>query len=245
MAATPSTEHQRQVRETILQHLDLANAIAHRYTGRTQDAEDIRQVAYLGLVKASQRFTTDKGEDFASFAVPTISGEIKRHLRDNAWFIRPPRPVQELRARLNSSAASLAQELGRTPTNDELARALGEDVCRVEEAEKAQLGFRPTSLDVPTNLEGNVPLADTIGGPDDSLERVELAAMLAPAIERLSSRDKSIVYLRFVEEKSQQEIASQLGVTQMQVSRQLAKILAALRASLAYGTRRHDLRASA
>lgn len=223
----------RRVRDTIVvEYLELAEALARRYTRHGQDSEDLCQVAYLGLIKASERFDPGKCDDFVKFAVPTISGEIKRHLRDNGWVIRPPRRIQELRARATRSAPELAQDLGRMPTGGELAQALGESVDDVEEALGAGDTIRPASLDAPVGGDDTTTLVETLGDADHELERVELLAEIAPALSELDARDRRILYLRFFEERTQQEIAGELGVTQMQVSRLLAKILARLRETL-------------
>src|SRR5690606_14102203 len=138
-------------------------------------------------------------------------GEIKRHLRDNGWVIRPPRRIQELRARAAKSVPQRAQDLGRMPTEGELARALGESVGDVEEALNAGDTIRPQSLDAPIGGDDTIALVDTLGGADRDLERVDLLAGIAPALASLDVRDKRILYLRFFEERTQQEIAGQLG----------------------------------
>jgi RNA polymerase sigma-B factor len=230
---TADQQSRKQLREqVVLSHLDLADTIARRYSGHGPESDDIRQVAYVGLIKASQRFDPDKGDDFVSFAVPTISGEIKRHLRDHGWVIRPPRPVQELRSQLNSLIGSLAQELGHAPTSAELANCLDRDLAEVKEAMVAHESMRPASLDVTVADDDSLTLADTIGRVDRALDRAEAVANLSPALRRLSARERDIVYLRFFEELTQQEIAARLGVTQMQVSRLLKKILTTLRSAL-------------
>lgn len=216
----------------VLEHRDVADAIARRYIGRTQDADDIRQVAYIGLIKAASRFDPAKGDDFVSFAVPTISGEIKRHLRDHGWFIRPPRRIQELRGRAAAAGPRLAQFLGRSPSTRELAEYLGESVDLLREAYRSQDGLTPTSLDIPISDDEQVSLGDAIGAPDDRHARVELAADLRAAFSVLTPRERRIVHLRFFEDCTQQQIATELGVTQMQVSRLLGKILIRLRAAL-------------
>jgi RNA polymerase sigma-B factor len=230
---TADKQSRKRLREqVVLIHLDLADTIARRYSGHGPEADDIRQVAYVGLIKASQRFDPDKGDDFVSFAVPTISGEIKRHLRDHGWVIRPPRPVQELRSQLNALIGSLAQELGHSPTSAELACRLDRDLADVKEAMIAHESMHPASLDVSVAEDDTLTLADTIGRVDSALDRAEAVANLSPALRRLSTRERNIVYLRFFEELTQQEIATRLGVTQMQVSRLLKKILTTLHSAL-------------
>ncbi len=216
----------------VLEHRDVADAIARRFIGRGQDADDIRQVAYIGLIKAASRFDPAKGEDFVSFAVPTISGEIKRHLRDHGWFIRPPRHIQELRSRAATAGPRLAQSLGRSPSTRELAEYLGVTVDALREAYRSQDGLTPASLDLPISEDDQVTLGDAIGAVDHRQAHVELTADLRAAIRVLSVRERRIVQLRFFEDFTQQQIAADLGVTQMQVSRLLGKILLRLRAAL-------------
>jgi RNA polymerase sigma-B factor len=225
------SDPQQTRREIVLAHLDLADSIARRHAIRASDLDDLRQVACIGLMKACERFDPERG-DFVAFAVPTISGEVKRHLRDNGWMLRPPRSIQELRSRINAVSPALAQELGRTPTAADVAARLGEDRARVAEAMSARHGRNLDSLDAPVGDDEALTLADTVAAVDFEFERAEFAATLAPALRALSPRDKQIVYLRFVLEQTQQEIAAQLGVTQMQVSRLLRKLLANLRSAV-------------
>jgi RNA polymerase sigma-B factor len=219
----------------VIDHLDLAESIARRYCGPSSQyrSDDIRQVACLGLVKASRRFSPDRGDDFVSFAVPTIAGEIKRYLRDCSWMIKPPRRIQELRSRVNESVPRLAQTLGRTPGIADLSRDLGESPQDIATALAAHYSQQPLSLDASLREEPGITLADTIAADDQSLAHVELVAGLAPAMRGLPDRERKIVYLRFYEEKTQQEIAAIVGVTQMHVSRLLARSLETLRLSLA------------
>jgi RNA polymerase sigma-B factor len=224
-------------REVILQrividYLDLARAIARRYAGRSEEAGDIRQVSYVGLVKAAHRFDSTRAGDFASFAVPTIAGEIKRHLRDNGWFVRPPRHIQELHNTLRAEIPRLAQELGHSPAARDIARTLDESVDAVSEALGCGASLHPVSLDITVHDDDTITLADTIGGVDRGLERAELAATLRSVCTRLTLRERRILYLRFIREQSQSEIARELNVTQMQVSRLLSQILGKLRDEL-------------
>jgi RNA polymerase sigma-B factor len=231
-AAFEGEERGRLQDAIIVDYLDLADTLARRYAGASRDLDDLRQVACVGLIKAARRFRPDLGEDFISFAVPTVSGEIKRYLRDHGWFIRPPRRVQDLRSRILASGPVIAQELGRTPTPADLAHWLGETTGDVEEALLCHQSLRPASLDVVRGEGEALTLADTLGYLDPGLDKADLVASLAPAIQALGERDRRIVYLRFYEELTQQEIAADLGVTQMQVSRLLAKILTRLRLAL-------------
>lgn len=231
-AEAAPTERELVRQKIVLEYLDVAHAIARRYSGRAQEWGDIRQVAYVGLVKAVRRFDAAKGDDFVSFAVPTIAGEIKRHLRDNGWFIRPPRHIQELHSALLSEIPRMTQLLGRRPRTRDLAQSLNESTQAVSEALGCQEDLHPVSLDVPIRDSDSMRLGDTIGGADRGLERAELIATLRAACRHLTPRERRILYLRFLREQTQTEIARELGVTQMQVSRLLTQILGHLRNEL-------------
>lgn len=232
---TPPTRSTRTNRsrergnDLVLAHLGVAEAIARRYSAGSRDTGDLQQVAYLGLVKAARQFDPTRGDAFVAYAVPTISGEIKRYLRDSGWFVRPPRQVQELRAQLAVESPRLAQLLGYQPTPSDLAAALGEDLKHVQEALCAHEHMRPASLNSTLSTQDGEIYTETVGGPDPRLERAERMATIASACRTLTSRERRIVYLRFFEEKTQQEIGRELGVTQMQISRLLAHILDTLR----------------
>ncbi|PPH43551.1 hypothetical protein C5C86_01440 [Rathayibacter sp. AY1E4] len=228
-----------RIRERIvLDHLGLAEAMARRVSRSGGDWADLRQVAYVGLVKAARRFTPERGDSFAAFAVPTITGELKRHLRDLGWMIRPPRGVQELHRRSAVVADELAQELGRHPTDQEIARRLGVDATEVADA---RLAGHPLSLDE-TVGEGGVGLGDTLGGEDDRLLEIDRRHGLAEALAELEEGQRELLRMRFVEERTQQQIADALGTTQMQVSRLQRRILAQLADRLGAPSRSHQPR---
>ena len=232
-AGTLAPAERRRIHDdVVVDYLGVAETIARRYSAGIQDWHDIRQVAYLGLVKAARRFDPDRGDDFVSFAVPTISGEIKRHLRDHSWFVRPPRPLQELSASIARAVPGLLQELGRQPSPEEIAERVGHDTPEVTAAMGAAGGMRPVSLDAPGRDGDGPSVGDSVGAVDDRLEHTEVMAEVTAACRRLPARDRRILYLRFYEERTQQEIASELGVTQMQVSRLLTRILSWLREEL-------------
>ncbi|WP_043668710.1 sigma-70 family RNA polymerase sigma factor [Clavibacter michiganensis] len=233
--ATGEAERRRLHDQIVLDHLELADQLARQHSGRAHDWSDLRQVGYLGLVKAARRYDPGFGAPFVSFAIPTISGEIKRHLRDNGWVIRPPRQVQELRHALLAVVPALTQRLGRTPTDAELAAHTGHPREEVAEALAAHSSLRPASLDFTVHEEEGTSLAETLGDDDPGYARAERTVLLDAARRILSDRDRRILHLRFVDECSQSEIAAELGVTQMQVSRLLARILGALRAELTRG----------
>ena len=224
-------ESQELVRQLIETNAAVARTMASRYRNRGIDLDDLEQVALLGLTKAAQRFDPRAGHDFLSFAVPTIRGELRRHFRDSGWMIRPPRRVQDLQARIAGVQDELAAELGRSPRPTEVADRLGDDVGDVVEALAVDGCFTPTSLDAIVG-DGSSRLGDLLGQDERALAWVEAKVMLDPVVRRLSPRDRRIVRLRFYEERTQQEIAVAVGLTQAQVSRVLARILADLRADL-------------
>ncbi len=210
----------------------LAESIARKYAGRSEDVADLTQVAYLGLVNAVRRYTPERGVDFVSFAMPTIAGEVKRYFRDHGWTIRPPRRIQELHRQITTTAAGLAQRLGRLPTPGEIAAELDLDVRDVEEAQACHSCYTPMSLDAPVHTEDGGSLSDVIGADDAGFGRAEARTVLRPLCRALSPRDQRVLYLRFVRGWTQQEIADDMGITQMQVSRLLARILGHLRRRL-------------
>ncbi|PPF87842.1 hypothetical protein C5B96_03395 [Subtercola sp. Z020] len=231
--ARPS-ERQACIDRVVVDHLELADALARRYSrpGSQHEFDDLRQVARVGLIKASHRYESGKGGDFVAFAVPTITGEIKRHLRDVGWVVRPPRSVQELWARTNALVPRLAQSLGRMPSVGELSEALGEKAADVEQALAAHNSLRPTSLDAPAADDADISLGVSIGVDDERFERIDTLQVLSWALGALAERERRILYLRFFEEKTQAEIAEQIGITQMHVSRLLGRSLALLRTLL-------------
>jgi len=228
-AASPASTVVDDLVET---HIGVARSIARRYRNRGIDLDDLEQVALLGLTKAAQRFDPAAGHDFLSYAVPTVRGELRRHFRDAGWMIRPPRRIQELQGRITRAQHELEASLHRSPRPSEIAQHLDEDLDSVIEALAADGCFTPTSLDL-TVAEGSSTLGDLIGADDRSIESTEARIILAPVVRELSDRDRRIVHLRFYEERTQQEIAEAVSLTQAQVSRVLTRILASLRAVLA------------
>jgi RNA polymerase sigma-B factor len=215
--------------ELVEAHVRLAEYLASRFAHRGEPIEDLRQVALLALVKAVERFDPDRGLQFSSFATPTILGEIKRHFRDRGWAVRVPRRVQELHLSLNTTAAELAHELGRTPTPSELAGRAGASEEEVLEAMEAGSLYRLSSIDAPRpgDTSGS-QLAERLGADDDEMASVDDRALVSQLMERLPERERHIVYLRFFRGLSQSEIAERIGISQMHVSRLLAKSLAIL-----------------
>ncbi|HYO19562.1 MAG TPA: sigma-70 family RNA polymerase sigma factor [Dermatophilaceae bacterium] len=229
------TERQRCLDEVVLLNGTIAEAIAARYRARGIESDDLMQVAYLGLVKAAQGYRLGEGPGFLAYAVPTISGEIKRHFRDFGWIVRPPRRVQELRSAVVSTNADLTRVNGRPPTSGELAHALGVDVRDLSEAVLADRCFSAMSLDAPGHSEGSVSLADVLVDETNQFERVDTMMALQPALDGLSERDRRILHLRFIRGWTQEQIGRKIGVSQMQVSRLLNRILGALRTELEGG----------
>ncbi|HET9827751.1 MAG TPA: sigma-70 family RNA polymerase sigma factor [Nocardioidaceae bacterium] len=228
----PPDERRRLIEEVVTANMGVATAIAGRYRTRGIATEDLQQVAYLALVKAAHGYDPEVGHDFLSYAVPTIRGEIKRHFRDLGWMVRPPRRVQELQARISTADAELSQWLGRSPRPSEIAARLGEDPDDVNEALATVGCFTPSSLDRPAGEDGTMTISDLLGGEEVALGAVEARAMLAPVVRRLSERDRRILLLRFFRGCTQQEIAEDIGVTQMQVSRLLTRIMSDLRTGI-------------
>ena len=218
--------------EVVVLNMRLARAIAHRYRGRGLAEDDLVQAAYLGLVKAVDGFDPSHGRDFLSYAVPTISGEIKRFFRDFGWTVRPPRRVQQLQGSIAGVSGQLTQLLGRSPKPSEVAAHLGVDVEDVIEALAADGAFTPASLDVPVGKDGSATLGDLMPADATDFGSAEARVVLGPVVRRLGARERRILELRFFSGWTQQQIAEDIGVTQMQVSRLLSRILKQLRDEL-------------
>ena len=218
--------------EVVRLNMPLARMLANRYAGRGIAVDDLRQVAYLGLVKAVRGYDPERGREFLGYAVPTIRGELRRHFRDAGWVVRPPRRIQELQARLWAADAELTQTLHRSPTAAELADELGVPIDDVLESLSADGCFAPSSLDAPAVDSDSGSLAERLGDEDDEYGRCEARMMLAKAVRDLGERDRTIVRLRFFEGWTQQQIGEAVGVSQMQVSRLLTRILGDLRLSI-------------
>ena len=219
--------------EVVVLNMGVARAIAHRYRQRGLAEDDLVQAAYVGLVKAVNGFDPCHERDFMSYAVPTISGEVKRYFRDFGWAVRPPRRVQELQGSIARTSSELTQLLGRSPKPSEVAEHLGVDVEDVIEALAADGAFTPASLDVPVGVDGAATLGDLMPAEDAAeFGSAEARVVLGPAVRRLGTRDRRILELRFFAGWTQEQIARDIGVTQMQVSRLLARILKELREDL-------------
>jgi len=214
----------RQLAEEML---PLARALAHRYAGRGEPLDDLIQVACIGILKAIDGFDITRAVRFSSYATPTVLGELKRHFRDRTWAMRVPRGLQELQLQVARARERLTNELGRSPTVDELAVAVDapfEEVLLTIESAGAR---RARSLDEP--MGDDVTLADALGAQDPELDRAEMRAMLDSALDVLSERDREVLRLRFEQDLTQTQIADRVGVSQMQVSRLIRQSLARLR----------------
>ncbi|MGN6300320.1 MAG: SigB/SigF/SigG family RNA polymerase sigma factor [Angustibacter sp.] len=220
-------------------NLPLARGIAGRYRERGEQYDDLVQVACLGLVKAARKYRPDAGFNFAAYAVPTMTGELRRHFRDRGWDVRPPRRLQELRGRLRDAEDVLSQQLGRRPTTAELAEHLEVDAEEVDEARMASEGYNAISLDAPPPGTEASDWAGADSAADVQLARAEGegseiddlldATAVRPLINQLTEREQLILALRFYGGATQQQIADRIGVTQMQVSRLLSQLLQRLR----------------
>ncbi len=216
--------------EVIVMHLDLAHSEARRYRSRGVPLDDLRQVAALALTKATNGYDVTSGHDFLSYAVPTIRGELRKHFRDHGWMVRPPRRIQELQARINHADGELSNSLGRAPLPQEIAAHLQEPLTSVIEALASDGCFVPASLDHPAGGgDGSSTLGDLLPLDDDEHRASEARLLLRPVLGHLSDRDRDILSMRFHEGLTQREIAARIGVTQMQVSRLLSRILGQLR----------------
>src|SRR4051812_20196851 len=210
--------------------LPLARSLARRYTGKGEPLDDLEQVASLGLLKAIDRFDVSRDVRFATFAVPTIAGELKRHFRDRGWMLRVPRDIQELCARVVRCRETLTRELGRSPTVQEVGNTLGASVEQVLDALRAADAYRMMSLDEP--LADGAGALDAIGGDDEGFELAEHRVLLRTGLDGLGEREREIVRLRFYEGLTQREIASAVGVSQMHVSRLIRRSIDAMRETI-------------
>lgn len=225
-------EREQIVAEIASLYLGLCSVMAGRYEGRGVEHDDLVQVARLALVKAIHRYRPGRGPSFAAFAVPTISGELKRHFRDRGWLVRPPRWVQELRLDVQGQRAQLEQQRGRTPRPHELAEALDTSVSRVSEVLNVNTSFRPLSLDVSPSGDEGAPFMLVLAAPDQHLESVADRLALKAALSKLPDHDRDLICMRFGEEMTQTRISHELGISQMAVSRALRRVLATLRGLL-------------
>lgn len=232
LAALEDTDPRREaLREQIIKDcLPLAEHIAQRFNGRGEAFDDLLQIARVGLVQAVDRFEVSRGSTFLSFAVPTVMGEVRRHFRDRTWSVRVPRRTKELQQQLGPVTETLSHRFGRMPTAREIAAELDVDLIEVTQAMIARNAYQASSLDVSsTEDEAPMAIAETLGSEEPSYRLLEDAMAVRPLLAALPTRDRQILIWRFFENKSQAEIGERLGVSQMQVSRLLAKTLSTLR----------------
>ncbi|MQY03393.1 RNA polymerase sigma factor SigF [Actinomadura sp. RB68] len=235
LAELPEGDPERQrIRDQLVElHLPLVEYLARRFRNRGEWLDDLIQVATIGLIKSIDRFDLERGVEFSTYATPTIVGEIKRHFRDKGWAVRVPRRLQELKLSLTKAISELAQREGRAPTVSELAAHLQMSEEEVLEGLESANAYSTVSLDAPDSGDEDAPaVADSLGMIDESLEGVEYRESLKPLLEKLPAREKKILLLRFFGNMTQSQIAAELGISQMHVSRLLARTLAQLRDGL-------------
>lgn len=231
-SAHPSSDRRRSelLDAIVVLNVPMARSIAGRYRGRGCELEDLEQTACLALVRTVQRFDVSRGQDFLSYAVPSISGELKRHFRDFGWMVRPPRSVQELQPRVKAEAARQVESTGRPPDVAHIAQRLGTSTVAVRAAMEADGCFSVVSLDRCVRGVDGTTLAGGLAHPTDSgFDAADARIMLAVGLAELSGRHRAVIHLRFVDDLSQSEIADALGISQSRVSRLLHDALGQLR----------------
>ncbi len=209
-------------------YLPVVRHIARRFAGRGEPVDDLEQAGTVGLLNAVDRFEPDRGIDFLSYAVPTITGEIRRHFRDRTWSMRVPRRLKDLQGAINGAVGPLSQELGRAPRPSEIAARLDIPTDDVVEGLDAQQAYRSSSLDELV-AGADSALTDTLGSVDAEMDKVEYRETLAPLLDELPERERTILLLRFFGNLTQTQIADRVGISQMHVSRLLAQTVAQLR----------------
>ena len=230
---TSASAREQARAELVSLHQPLVEHCARRFRNRGEPFEDLQQVGAIGLLKAIDRFDGERGVEFSTYATPTILGEIKRHFRDKGWAIRVPRRLQELRLQISAATAELTQTLGRSPTAAELAERMGCSVEEIVEGLESGNAYATLSLDAGDESEdGAASMLDSIGVDDANLAQIDLRESIKPLLERLGHREKRILLLRFFRNMTQSQIAEEIGVSQMHVSRLLSRTLAQLREGL-------------
>ena len=214
--------------ELVEAFLPLAEYLARRFDRRGEPLDDLIQVASVGLLNAIDRFDLSRDVQFSTYAAVTIVGELKRHFRDKGWAIRVPRRLQEVALRINAVLPELAQEFGRSPTIEEIAARCEASPEEILDAMEAVQAYSTSSLDTPVGDDGVAPV-EVLGEDDPSIETLEGWASVAPALQELPPRERRVLYLRFFQGLTQSEIAEEVGVSQMHVSRILAQTLRFLR----------------
>ncbi|HEU5010416.1 MAG TPA: SigB/SigF/SigG family RNA polymerase sigma factor [Gaiellaceae bacterium] len=226
---------ERAREQALVESMPLVRALASRYAGRGEPLEDLVQVGSIGLIKAVDRFDVDRGVDFASYAVPTIVGEIRRHFRDKAWAMHVPRRLKELSLRLSRTLDQLTTELGRSPTIAELAAAAGVEEEDAIDALDSMNAYSTRSLHAPFDDDSDDSLSEKLGDEELGYAEVEDGAIVDAGLDALDERERQIVELRFFHELTQSQIASEIGISQMHVSRLLRRALATMRGRIEEG----------
>ncbi|WP_255782330.1 RNA polymerase sigma factor SigF [Dactylosporangium sp. AC04546] len=236
MADLPAGADRARARARLIElYIPLAEYLARRFRNRGEQFDDLVQVANLGLIKSVDGFDPARGAAFTSYAIPMIVGELKRHFRDKGWDVRVPRRLQELRLEISKVTSDLAQDLGRSPTVADLAERLNVSEEEVIEGLECGQAYRALSLDAPVGDGGDAGangLGDLLGGEDEDLRNVENREALRPLLARLPQREQKIIAMRFHGNLTQSQIAAELGISQMHVSRLLAGALSSLREQL-------------
>jgi RNA polymerase sigma-B factor len=231
-AATAADAERGALRDELTRRcLPFAGRLARRYRGRGESFEDIEQVARLGLVKAIDRYDPERGS-FTAYAMITISGEIKRHFRDKTWGVHVPRRLQDLSLEVGHASMVLTSTLSRAPTPDEVAERLNVPLEAVLEAMESAAGYSPSSLNAPVGSDGFGEFGDLIGDPDRALDMVDDRLTVAELLLLLPVRERQLIAMRFYGNRTQAEIAAELGVSQMHVSRLLTRVLYWLRQAM-------------
>jgi len=233
LAATTDARRRRQLRDRLVElNLPLVRHLARRFSHTAEPLDDVIQVGTLGLIKAVDRFDPERKLEFSTFAVPTVLGEIRRYFRDATWAVHVPRGARELYSSIGTARADLAQRLGREPTNADLAAQFDVTERDIQTALDAGAGYASSSLESMADSAGGVGRDASVGFDDLRLDQVESRADLRPALAQLTRRQREVIVQRFVYDRSQTQIAAELGVSQMQVSRLLARSTRELRALL-------------
>lgn len=230
---TSRRQREELCNEIITRTLPVADRLAKRYRGRGVAMDDLCQVARTALVQAMRRFHGSGENAFLAYAVPSIRGELRRYFRDKGWVVRPPRRIQEARLAINGAHSELAHELGREPTDGELAEATGLDVGLVNAAKRVDHCYQPESIDRPVAEDSSAAtVAETTGDIDPSFRQAEARVVLKPLLAQLEDRDRKVIMLRFYDGLTQTEVGRRVGISQMQVSRVEARILRGFREAL-------------
>ncbi len=232
-AVGPATPRRAALREELVQiYLPIVQYVARRFYGRGEPLDDLVQVGCIGLINALDRFEPERGLEFSSYATPTVVGEIKRHFRDKGWMVRVPRRLQEVRTAMTVATSDLTHQLGRAPTVAELGRRVGASTEEIVEAMESGHAYSPVSIEAHTDPDSGWSLADTLGGTDEAIDQVEYREALKPLLAALDERERTILLLRFFHNRTQSQIAEEIGLSQMHVSRLLSRTLVQLRGRL-------------